>query len=119
MRRPTVYIAGPMRGKPQWNHSAFANAASKFRDMGFTVISPAELDEANGLIPDKMPEDMDWNTVPDGSLEDTFKRDTHAVCECDMLYLLPGWRQSTGATAEFYLARAMHKPIIVDAEELL
>jgi hypothetical protein len=43
-----VYIAGPMRGIPEFNFPAF-DAAARGRAMGLEIISPAELDRAHGF----------------------------------------------------------------------
>ena len=39
-----VYLAGPMRGKPNFNFPAFDYAAAKLREDGHEVFSPADKD---------------------------------------------------------------------------
>ena len=39
-----LYLAGPMRGYPQFNFPAFHAYAKMLREQGHTVFSPAEKD---------------------------------------------------------------------------
>lgn len=45
--RETVYIAGPMSGKKDYNYPAFEAAAAEIRAAGYNVISPHELHNGN------------------------------------------------------------------------
>src|SRR5579859_6699142 len=55
-----VYLAGKMRGEPEFNFPAFLDAAEKLRDKGFAVHCPAEeelrmgFDPKTGLYPEGM-----------------------------------------------------------------
>lgn len=49
---PTVYIAGPMRGKPRLNWDTFFEAEAKLQAAGYNTINPARLDEERGIDPD-------------------------------------------------------------------
>lgn len=89
-----VYLAGPMRGKPDLNRAAFAEAAARLRGLGLTVFSPAEADEQS--------DNSDIRAV--------FRRDVDALLGCDMVVMLPGWEQSRGAVAERALAKAVGMP---------
>ena len=40
-----IYIAGPMTGRPDFNHPAFFNAALKIAANGHRVLNPAFLPE--------------------------------------------------------------------------
>jgi hypothetical protein len=87
-----LYLAGPMRGYPEFNFPAFHEAAKYIRGLGFEVVSPAE---------------MDVLSPPHASGEQTelMVRDIRALADCDGIALLPGWGDSIGATAEVFCAR--------------
>ena len=104
-----IYIAGPMRGKPNWNYDAFNGAEKCLRDNGWDVINPATLDtnyqETENL--DATPESFDPYSNEDhkDANRKIMKRDVVAICdECSAIYMLKGWQGSQGACAEFYLA---------------
>jgi hypothetical protein len=119
MRGKTIYIAGPMRGKPNWNYEAFDRAEKMLSKLGWDVINPATLDEnskdTQGLYCE--PDDFD----PDG---DSFhrdvnrkimKRDLDVICDkCDAIYMLEGWQMSQGANAEFYLSCSLGLTVLYE-----
>ena len=82
-----VYIAGPMTGIEFLNFPAFHAAAATLRELGYTVINPAELN-------------------PDHAAKwlDCMRRDIAELVTCDAVALLPGWEKSHGASIEFRLA---------------
>lgn len=97
----TIYLAGPMRGYPNFNFEAFAEAAFNLRLAGHTVWSPAEHDLANGFDP---------STDECGPLREYMKIDLPVVLECGAVVLLPGWEASAGATLEYQVATACDIP---------
>ena len=94
--KPKVYIAGPMRGLPDFNYPAFRFAASILRAEGWHVENPAEIGEGFGT-----PEQI--NADP-ALLAAVMAADLHALKKCDAVYLLPGWEKSIGAKKELYTA---------------
>lgn len=109
----TVYIAGPMTGHPDFNFPAFRAAATQYRDQGFDVISPAELDEQADFDPTGLTGNE--NLALHGmSLRNILARDLELVSTVDGLILLKGWEQSKGATAEIALAAALGLWVIED-----
>lgn len=86
-----VYVAGPMTGLKDQNYPAFAAESARLRELGYEVVSPAELNA--GL------EHEGWVAC--------MKRDIPAMLTCDMVQLLPGWLKSRGATIEVNLAREL------------
>ena len=110
-----IYLAGPMRGYPNFNFPAFYTAASKLREEGHTVFNPAEKDEkeyGKAAI-----------SSPTGNLKTIEKRgfsirkalgmDTAYICAtADCVALLPGWSESKGACAEKALAEALGLEVI-------
>lgn len=101
-----LYLAGPMRGIPEFNFPAFRRAAAWLREEGYEVFAPHEKDierhggtdisagnttgseaaaaEQHGFkLRVALGEDLDW------------------ICECsDGIAMLPGWEKSKGALAE-------------------
>lgn len=50
-----IYLAGPMRGYPDFNFPAFIAAAAWLRAAGHEVFNPAERDLDNGFSPGPRP----------------------------------------------------------------
>lgn len=99
-----VYIAGPMRGIPEYNFPAFDYAARRLRQGGHEAINPAELDRVVGV--------HEWTTpLPDGFMASAMKRDLVAICDhADGIVLLPHWRLSKGAAVEKALTDLLGLP---------
>jgi hypothetical protein len=101
-----VYVAGPMRGYPEFNFPAFDDARDRLLQNKWTVISPADIDRADGI------KEKDHATG-DATVFDQrvfVYRDFYALyliahTEDGAIAMLPGWEKSTGAVAEFFLAR--------------
>jgi hypothetical protein len=107
-----VYLAGPMRGIPNFNFPAFAIAAAKLRWEGHTVFSPAELvNEHHGadISAGNTAGDEDLATKQYGfNGRGAFADELNWICrEADAIALLPGWEKSKGATAERAAALAL------------
>jgi hypothetical protein len=102
-----IYLAGPMRGIPEFNFPAFAAASAKLRAAGHEVFNPAEKGAESELI-----------ETPDLSEQLAFRRkvfglDTAWICaHADAIYLLPGWQRSSGAQAERALGITLGLPIV-------
>ncbi len=99
---PTLYIAGPMRGKPGLNWAAFDDAAERLRKAGFNVINPAHEDRLRGINSEDYEKGQ---TVPTRLLHEIVHDDLEIIQALrpeygDGLALLSGWKNSTGATAE-------------------
>lgn len=107
---PIIYIAGPMRGKPNRNHAAFHAAAALLRSHGYSVISPAEMDDVYGDMPDG--EAGVWEPEDRHAI----RRDIKAVLESDAVYVLPGWERSVGAKLEVRIALAAGIPLMWETE---
>lgn len=102
-----------MRGLPRFGFDAFHAAEADLTARGYTVLSPARMDEEIGFNPDV--------DVPDKAfLDAAMQRDFDAIMKADAVVLLPGWEKSTGATAEMWLARWRHIPVLLypDLKEL-
>lgn len=98
-----IYIAGPMRGIPEWNFPAFDKAEDKWRALGHIVFSPAQVDRALQYDPQNG-ESLDH-------LRHVIQMDIACIMAADALALLPGWEKSRGATVELSLAQFLGLPI--------
>lgn len=105
-----IYLAGPMRGIPNFNFPAFDYAAAKLRADGHDVFSPAERDrKAYGDdICDNPTGDENKVSNPACTINDCMAVDTEWICRhAQAIALLPGWEKSSGANAELALAKAL------------
>jgi len=100
-----LYLAGPMTGFPRWNFDAFEAGAERLRLAGFEVVSPAELDLADGFDPD-----APAHLFTRDDLLRALRRDFELVLQSDGVALLDDWTRSKGATAEQAVARAAGIP---------
>lgn len=82
-----IYISGPISNMPDFNRTAFNQAASALRGAGLDVFNPSE----NG-IPDWAP----WTSH--------MRADIAGLMACHGLCYLPGWADSRGAKIEINLA---------------
>lgn len=99
-----IYIAGPMRGKPDWNAAEFDRAAAAWTAMGWQVMSPAATSRAMGY---RFGEDV----VSAEHLRHVMAVDIACIYACDAIAVLPDWKQSLGASAEVAVARFIRLPI--------
>ncbi|WP_372941723.1 DUF4406 domain-containing protein [Shewanella sp.] len=81
-----TYIAGPISGNIDINKQAFLNAADQLQSSGRVVLHSASL--------------------PVGLTEPQYMDICFAMIRaCNEMVMLPGWRKSAGATAEYYYAK--------------
>lgn len=100
-----VYVAGPMRGIPEFNFPAFHAATARLRAEGHTVFNPAERDiQTHGVDISKgnATGDEALAAATHGfNLREALKDDLEFIClHADAIALLPGWENSKGARAE-------------------
>ena len=107
------YLAGPMRGCPQFNFPAFHSAAARLREEGHEVFSPAERDieRHNGvdISADNATGCEKQATEKFGfDLRVALAEDMDFICrKAEAIAMLPGWRGSKGAVAEHATATAL------------
>jgi len=100
-RKQVVYIAGPMRGIPQYNFPLFYQVEEELRALGCEVINPARRDvEEDGFDP---------ATHEPRSIAEYMAIDLPLVCGADRVCLLEGWHGSHGARLEARTALACGK----------
>lgn len=107
-----VYLAGPMRGYPQFNFPAFHAAASLLRAQGYEVFSPAERDEgiygAGFATGNTLGSEELATKTHSFNIREAMFADLEYICkEADAVFLLPGWEKSKGANAEKATAEAI------------
>jgi len=102
-----IYVAGPMRGKPDFNFPAFEAATKYLRKLGHEVFNPAERDLTAGFKSvgmtgheDLSEEGFDLRAALAADL-------AYITLEADALCVLPGWENSAGARAEVATAHAL------------
>lgn len=112
-----IYIAGPMRGYPEFNFPAFHAAAAKLRADGHTVFNPAEQDMLRHGV------DISKGNLHGDETEAARKHgfdlrvalgeDLAWICQhAEAIALLPGWHASDGASAEYAAAIALGLKVI-------
>ena len=112
-----LYLAGPMRGIPEFNFPAFARYAAQLRSQGHEVFSPAERNIA------KVGDISKGNLTGDNAvaeqehgfnLREALKDDMMYIClEADGIAIMPGWENSKGARAERATAEALGLKVVV------
>lgn len=107
-----IYLAGPMRGMPEFNYPLFHYTADWLRRRGHVVFNPAEADiERHGTDISKgnVTGDEEMAAKEHGfNLREALGCDLAWICaEAEAIALLPGWRNSLGAAAEYATAVAL------------
>lgn len=108
-----LYLAGPVRGHPQFNVNSFRHETARLRAKGYKVWSPVEYVEAHyGHKVFEHPTGIETETAVGTDGPKLFAVFLQFICsdECDAVALLPGHGESLGATAEAAVARALGKP---------
>ena len=91
--KPTIYIAGPMRGRPDFNRAAFNAAAERLAARGWNPINPVDIEKIYPCV------DEDGHVFR-GRLFDLMDVERSFVAHADAIYLLDGWEESIGAKRE-------------------
>ena len=104
----TVYLSGPMTGRPDYNRAAFEVAANVLRALGNEVINPHELPEPEGLTGDP---EKDWCLY--------LARDLVLIAyHVNIIVALPAWDESRGSRLEIEFARRVGKRIVYMNDEI-
>lgn len=85
-----LYLAGPMTGLPELNFPLFHAEAARLRAAGHQVVNPAEI-----------------NTDPSAGWSECMRKDIVQLVQCEGVALLPGWRNSRGASLEVHIAEEL------------
>ena len=110
MKKPKVYIAGPISGMPDYNKIAFASMADKLRDAGFDVVNPH--DTCRKIVEEHEGSDKElWVKC--------MRADIKQLMDCDYITLLPGWEKSKGCRIEIALCRELGLKELKNSTELV
>lgn len=102
-----VYLAGPMRGIPEFNFPLFLSAAEHLRAAGLDVFNPAEQDLDRGFEYRGTTGSEDLESLG-CDLRVALADDVSYIAgAADAVVCLPGWEASRGACAEATLALAL------------
>jgi hypothetical protein len=118
-----IYLAGAMRGIPEFNYPAFHDATVKLRNLGHFVFSPAERDiQVTGVDISKGNLTGD-NAIAEAehgfNLGEALRDDLVFICmEAEAIVLLPGWEKSRGVAAELATAVALDRKVMTLAEAI-
>ncbi len=94
----TIYLSGRITGSE--NYIEMFNKAESLLEGDWNVINPVKLGECLAAKMKKTP-----------SYYQYFKFDIKHLFKADAIYMLKGWEQSKGATAEHAIAVAINLPI--------
>lgn len=112
-----LYLAGPMRGIPEFNFPAFHAAAALLRERGHEVFSPAEKDieKYGDQLVNAAGSEAEAASNVGFSLRDALRMDLDWITEHgEGIALLKGWERSSGALAEFMTARALGQVMLFE-----
>lgn len=103
-----IYLAGPMSGIPQFNFPAFFDAAIKLRALGFDVVSPAEIDNAEdkgAALASPDGDNRNLTTMNNKTWGDFLARDVKLLADTGIqgIVFLPNWQRSKGAKLEAFV----------------
>lgn len=103
-----TYIAGPIANKPNGNREGFHRAVFALRRAGMDPVNPHDIEpvQHDGPCPDGPTGGQEGDGVVRHNAPCYMRTDLTAMLECDAIYMLTGWEQSSGARTEFEAARA-------------
>ena len=116
------YLAGPMTGYEQFNFPAFHAAAKALRAKGLEIISPAEMDEENGVAEKAMASES--GDLIDAEIKETWgdllARDVKLIADgVDGIIFLDGWQASRGARLEAFVGILCDKEFYLYSGEMI
>jgi hypothetical protein len=112
LRDGRAYLAGPMRGIPEFNFPAFLKAAEDLKAEGIEVFNPAQHDINNGFDYKGLTGNEDLSELG-FDLRKALGADVDFIAhESAGVIVLPGWENSSGARAEVALAKALSLPVV-------
>ena len=100
-----IYLAGPMRGYPEFNFDEFFRVAAELAIQGHEVFNPAHRDNAKHGVDISIGNET--GSIAKAQAEHGFDMrealaaDCKWICEeAEAIFILEGWQESAGAMAE-------------------
>ena len=122
------YLAGRMRGVPQFNYPAFMAGADALRAAGWNVYNPAEMDLAaddpDPAFLTMTVKEQEAHAGNPANARRYARRDCGVIIDQlraedgDAIVVLPGWEKSTGARAEVAVSRWVGLAVLTLEEAL-
>jgi hypothetical protein len=109
------YISGPITGVPDFR-TRFNHAAMVLRQEGWIVINPAAKSPPDSQLAEVWVDGDPRSTLQYAQL---MRMSFHEVLMSHVVFVLPGWKVSTGACNEVHLARTVATPVRLYADELV
>lgn len=110
MKKPKVYVAGPISGMPDYNRVAFAVMTDKLRKAGFEVVNPHET--CRSIVAEHEGTEKElWIKC--------MRADIKQLMDCDYITLLPGWERSKGCRIEIALCKELGLEELKNSTELV
>ena len=100
-----VYISGPMTGHKDFNAARFDLTEGMLAAQNCEVINPLQKERDSGVnFYGRTGKESLSEMGIDLTMNQIITQDVELLLTCDVIYMLPGWRSSKGATAEYYVA---------------
>ena len=118
-KQKLIYISGKMGEKvlSEATVKKFEVAQEKLLSEGWAIINPASQKFQCEAQEHVKIEEKKWKKLDHGEFDWyswLLLWDMHNLALCDAIYMLKDWRDSPGATAEYYYAKACGKEIIFE-----
>lgn len=108
-----IYVSGPMDGMPGFNYPLFDEAARRLAAKGWEVVNPADIGRLYANRCGKTPAEM---AADPAILANLLKDEISTLRECDAIFLLDGWNDSTGAKTELFHALERNMSVILQGD---
>lgn len=114
-----IYISGKIGEKvlSKATIDKFRVAQERLLSEGWNVVNPTSENFQQKAKENVLIEEFKWRTFKDAEFDWyawLLLWDMHALVLCDAIYMLKDWKESNGATAEYYFAKACGKEIIFE-----
>jgi hypothetical protein len=109
----TLYLSGPMTGKPNFNFPLFDEVAAALRRQEWDILNPAEHDRHMHPDIETWPGFATGIVSPKFDVRHALEWDYGSILRAHGIALLPGWEASKGARGERFIAEQVVKGILI------